>query len=112
MNYPPYKITDLMLDYVSRITEKVVKIDNYLNKKTELRRQNRIHSIHSSLAIENNKLSEKEVQDVIDGNLVIGDKQDIQEVKNAYEAYENIKSIFFRRFIKNPWNNDFSSNKR
>lgn len=94
-NYPPYKITDKMLEYVSKIMEKVGEINSYtnLNKMPELRKQNRINSIHSSLAIENNKLSEKEVKDIIDGHMVIGDKKDIQEVKNAYEAYENISKI-------------------
>ena len=58
-NYPPYKITDKMLEYVSKIMEKVGEINSYtnLNKMPELRKQNRINSIHSSLAIENNKLS-------------------------------------------------------
>lgn len=93
--YPPYEITDKMLEYVSKIMEKVGEINSYtnLNRMPELRRQNRINSIHSSLAIENNQLSEKEVRDIIDGHMVIGDKNDIQEVKNAYEAYENISKI-------------------
>ena len=60
-NYPPYKITDKMLEYVSKIMEKVGEINSYtnLNKMPELRKQNRINSIHSSLASENNKLSDK-----------------------------------------------------
>ena len=94
-NYPPYNITDKMLDYVSKIMEKVGEINTYtnLNKMPELRKQNRINSIHSSLAIENNQLSLFQVEDVINGKMVIGDKQDIQEVKNAYEAYEKISKI-------------------
>ena len=57
-NYPPYNITDKMLEYVSKIMEKVGEINTYtnLNKMPELRKQNRINSIHSSLAIENNQL--------------------------------------------------------
>ncbi len=92
---PPYKITDKMLDYVSKIMEKVGEINSYinLNKKPELRKQNRINSIHSSLAIENNQLSLFQVEDVINGRMVIGDKKDIQEVKNAYEAYNKISQI-------------------
>lgn len=93
--YPPYNITDKMLQYVSKIMEKIGKISTYtdLNKMPELRKQNRINSIHSSLAIENNKLSLPQVEDVINGKMVIGNKQDIQEVKNAYEAYENMLKI-------------------
>lgn len=95
MNYPPYNITDKMLEYISKIMEKVGEINIYtnLNKMPELRKQNRINSIHSSLAIENNKLSLFQVEDVINGKMVIGDKQDIQEVKNAYEAYESLSKI-------------------
>ena len=94
MNYPPYNITDKMLDYVSRIMKKVGKIDYInLNKQPELRKQNRINSIHSSLAIENNPLSLNQVKDVINGKMVIGDKKDIQEVKNAYNAYNELENI-------------------
>ena len=57
------------------------------------RKQNRINSIHSSLAIENNQLSKNQVKDVIDGHMVIGAQKDIQEVKNAYNAYEEIDNI-------------------
>lgn len=94
MNYPPYNITDKMLDYVSKIMKKVGEIDYInLNKKPELRKQNRINSIHSSLAIENNALSLNQVKDVIDGKPVIGEQKDIQEVKNAYAAYEELDNI-------------------
>lgn len=93
-NYPPYSITDKMLDYVSKIMKKVGELDYIsLNKKPNLRKQNRINSIHSSLAIENNELSLKQVKDVIDGKPVIGEQKDIQEVKNAYKAYEELKNI-------------------
>ncbi len=92
---PPYKITDKILDYISKIMEKVGEINSYinLNRMPELRKQNRINSIHSSLAIENNQLSLFQVEDVINGRMVIGDRTDIQEVKNAYEAYNKISEI-------------------
>ena len=95
VNYPPYEITDEILQYTSKITEKIVEITIYekLNKRPELRKQTRINSIHSSLAIENNKLTESQVKDVIEGKTVIGDKKDIQEVKNAYKAYNEIEKI-------------------
>ena len=93
-NYPPYNITDKMLDYVSKIMKKIGQIDYInLNKKPELRKQNRINSIHSSLAIENNELSLNQVKDIINGKPVIGNQKDIQEVKNAYKAYEELKNI-------------------
>lgn len=94
-NYPPYTITDKMLNYVSEIMKKVGEANYFesLNRYPELRRKTRIKSIHSSLAIENNQLSLFQVEDVINGKPVIGEQKDIQEVKNAYEAYEQIDKI-------------------
>ena len=94
-NYPPYKITDKMLNYVSDIMKKIGEANYFesLNRYPELRRKSRIRSIHSSLAIENNQLSLFQVEDVINGKMVIGEQKDIQEVKNAYEAYEQIDKV-------------------
>ena len=95
-NYiPPFDITNIMLDRISSIMKKIGKLDNYkdLNKMPVLRRNNRIRSIHSSLAIEANSLSFNQVKDIIDGKKVIGPQDEIQEVKNAYEAYKLIKEV-------------------
>ena len=75
--------------------KKIGKLDNYkdLDKMPILRRNNRIKSIHSSLAIEANSLSFDQVKDIIDGKTVIGPQDEIQEVKNAYEAYKLIKEV-------------------
>lgn len=92
---PPYSITENMLNLVSSISEKIGEINVYhnLDAKPHLRKNNRIKSIHSSLKIEANSLSMGEVKDVIDGRIVLGSEREIQEVKNAYEAYEMIKSV-------------------
>lgn len=92
---PPYTISNKMLELVSDISEKVGRISGRkeLESKPHLRRNNRIRSIHSSLKIEANSLSLSEVRDVINGHLVLGDQKEIQEVKNAYEAYEKISEI-------------------
>lgn len=95
-NYkPPFTISDSMLEYAVSISEKVGNINTYrqLDTKPHLRRNNRIKSIYSSLRIEANSLSLSEVRNVINGKLVLGDRQEIQEVKNAYAAYEKIKEI-------------------
>lgn len=96
MDYvPPFEITEEMLLRVASISEKATNLANYsnLNKKPYLRKQTKINSIHSSLAIENNNLSITQVRDVIDGKLVIGPQKEIQEVKNAYKAYEMLKEV-------------------
>ncbi len=94
-NYPPYTITDKILNYVSDIMKKIGEANYFesLNRYPELRRKSRIRSIHSSLAIENNQLSLFQVENVINGKMVIGEQKDIQEVKNAYEAYKQIDKI-------------------
>lgn len=95
-NYvPPFTFTSTMVDYISSIMEKIGKLDNYtnFNKMPSLRRNNRIKSIHSSLAIEANSLSLDQVKAVIAGKIVIGPKKEIQEVKNAYNAYEMINDV-------------------
>lgn len=94
-NYPPYTITDKMLNYVSEIMKKIGEANYFesINRYPELRRKTRIRSIHSSLAIENNQLSLFQVEDVINGKPVVGEQKDIQEVKNAYEAYKQIDKV-------------------
>ena len=92
MDKPPFDITNEMLSLVISITEKVTNINSYqsLKRMPILRRNNRIRSIHSSLIIEANSLTINQVKDVIAGKVVIGPKREIQEVKNAYKAYEQI----------------------
>lgn len=86
---PPFSITNQMLTAVARIAEKTGRISNYhsFEARPHLRRNNRIRSIHSSLAIEANSLSLDEVRSVISGKTVVGPQKEIQEVKNAYQAY-------------------------
>ncbi len=83
-----------MLSRAITITEKLTRLDySNLNKKPYLRKQTKINSIHSSLAIENNGLTIEQVKAVIDGKLVYGPRKEIQEVKNAYKAYEMICDV-------------------
>ncbi len=92
---PPFEITNEMLVYVSSISEKLGRISatSNLEAKPHLRKNNRIKSIHSSLKIEANSLSLGQVRDVINGKLVLGEQKEIQEVKNAYAAYEKLSEI-------------------
>ena len=92
---PPFTITNEMLSLVSSISEKVGKISvtTNLENKPHLRKNNRIKSIHSSLRIEANSLTIGQVRDVINGRLVLGEQKEVQEVKNAYAAYEELPNI-------------------
>ena len=92
---PPFQITPNMLNLIADIMEKLGKLDTFhnLSKMPVLRRNNRINSIHSSLAIEANSLTLDEVKDVINGKMVIGPEREIREVQNAYKAYEMINDL-------------------
>lgn len=92
---PPFTITNQILTYISSISEKIGRITatSNLEAKPHLRKNNRIKSIHSSLKIEANSLSLGQVRDVINGKTVLGEQKEIQEVKNAYAAYEKISEI-------------------
>ena len=92
---PPFEITNEMLSYVASISEKIGRITATANleSKPHLRKNNRIKSIHSSLKIEANSLTLGQVRDVINGKQVLGEQKEIQEVKNAYAAYEKLSEI-------------------
>ena len=87
---PPFKITSKIIDYISRISEKIGEINSLENspQQVKLRKENRIKTIHSSLAIENNSLTIEQITAIIDGKRVLGSPNEIQEVKNAVQTYE------------------------
>jgi len=91
MNYqPPYTITPAILNLVAEISELIGRytILAEQNLTPRLRRENRIRTIQASLAIENNTLTLEQVTAVIDGKRVLGLPREIQEVRNAFAAYE------------------------
>ncbi len=92
---PPFTITNKILSYVSSISEKIgcITASSNLEARPHLRKNNRIKSVHSSLKIEANSLSLGQVRDVINGKTVLGEQKEIQEVKNAYAAYERVAEI-------------------
>lgn len=95
MYEPPFTITNRIVSYVASISEKIgcITLLSDMETKPHLRKNNRIKSIHSSLKIEANSLSLNQVRDVINGKLVLGEQKEIQEVKNAYDAYEKISEL-------------------
>lgn len=94
-NKPPYQITSIILNLIQEISQKIGQI-NVLNldrPPTELRKKNRIKSIHSSLAIEGNSLSLDQVSSIIENKRVLGPINDIIEVKNAINVYKLLKDL-------------------
>lgn len=95
MYMPPFKITAKIIELISRISEKIGEINSLENSPhhVELRKQNRIKTIHSSLAIESNSLSIEQITAIIEGKRVLGAPNEILEVKNAIQAYELLLSL-------------------
>ena len=95
-NYkPPFQITEKMTVLIGEISEEIGRMSIFQEKisNPHLRRENRIKTIHSSLAIEHNSLSLEQVTAILDGKRVLGNPNEIKEVKNAYEAYELLTKL-------------------
>ena len=92
---PPYEITSQILKLVSSISEKIGEVNaKYLVKSNPtLRKQNRIKTIHSSLSIEGNTLSEQQITAILENKRVVGPQKDIIEVLNALEVYKNLEDL-------------------
>lgn len=89
---PPYEITSSILKLLTSISEKIGEVNAHLLNKPspKLRKQNRIKTIHSSLKIEGNTLTEEQITALLENKRVIGPKKDVVEVVNAIKIYENL----------------------
>ncbi|HEY6611754.1 MAG TPA: Fic family protein [Pseudomonas sp.] len=87
---PPLTLTPAMLALAADISEQVGRLSarHEAALTPQLRRGNRIRTIQASLAIENNTLSLEQVTAVLEGKRVLGLPREIQEVRNAFSAYE------------------------
>ena len=92
---PPFQMTDTITNLVAAISEQIgqIRMLSHGNLNSHQRRENRIRTIHSSLAIEHNSLSLDQVTAIVDGKRILGNPNEIREVKNAYEAYERMLSL-------------------
>ena len=91
---PPYDITPRVLKLISSISEKIGEVNaTYLSKQSpQLRKQNRIKTIQSSLQIEGNTLTIEQITALIENKRVVGPKKDITEVQNAIQVYDELIS--------------------
>jgi len=89
---PPYDISPIILKLVTSISEKIGEVNaNFLSRPSpQLRKQNKIKTIHSSLKIEGNTLTQEQVTALIENKRVIGPKKDILEVVNAIKVYDRL----------------------
>jgi Fic family protein len=101
---PPYDITPIILKLISSISEKIGALNavNLDKQSPQLRKQNRIKTIHSSLQIEGNTLTEEQITALIENKRVIGPEKDVLEVLNAIKVYEKLdqyKSTSSKSFL-------------
>ena len=90
MSYqPPFHLTTLIVNTISTISLNLGRFDRQrFNHSPQLRKQNRIRTLHSTLAIEGNRLTSAQVTAILDGKRVLGQPREIQEVQNAIHTYE------------------------
>ena len=94
---PPYSITKEILALVSSISQKIGEANakHLIRQNPKLRKQNKIKTIHSTLGIEGNSLSEKQITALIENKRVAGPEKDILEVLNALNVYKELKQFRF-----------------
>lgn len=92
---PPYQITPEILKLIASISEKIGQINaKFLDKPSpKLRKENRIKTIHSSLSIEGNTLTEEQITALIEKKRIIGPEKDVNEVLNAIRVYDQLQSF-------------------
>ena len=92
---PPYEITSEILKFITSISEKIGEVNAKFLIKTNptLRKQNQIKTIHSSLSIEGNTLTEEQITAILENKRVVGPEKDILEVLNALEVYKSINKL-------------------
>lgn len=95
---PPYEITSRIIQLITSVSEKMGEVKaRYLTKQNPtLRKQNKIKTIHSSLSIEGNTLSENQITAILENKRVIGPEKDILEVLNALEVYKGLSQLNYQ----------------
>ncbi|MEQ9403372.1 MAG: Fic family protein [Cyclobacteriaceae bacterium] len=93
----PYEINSNILGLITSISEKIGEVNaSFLVKSSpSLRKQNQIKTIHSSLQIEGNTLTEQQITAILENKRVLGPSKDIREVQNTIRVYETIEGYKF-----------------
>lgn len=91
---PPYDITPKILKLLTSVSEKIGEIGaNLIDRPSpQLRKRNKIKTIHSSLKIEGNTLTQEQITAIVENKRVIGPRKDILEVLNAVKVYDSLTS--------------------
>ena len=94
---PIFNIDEEMNELLNNINLKLndIKITDKQKRKYMITKS-KVRSIHSSLAIEANSLSLFDVKNISEHKQIIGKRDEIQEVKNAIEAYDKINDYDYK----------------
>lgn len=92
MEKPPFQITTKILSQVAHIHEIVGELKSFavVKPSMKLRKENKIRTVHHSLAIEGNSLTEEQITAILENKRVVGPKAQILEVQNALAVYESL----------------------
>jgi len=88
-NMPPFQITPRILFLSQEISKHlgILQGAKLYPLSIHLRKNNKIKTIQSSLAIEGNTLTTKQITAISEGKRILGKAEDILEVKNAMKVY-------------------------
>lgn len=95
MNKPPFQITAKILHLTAEVQTLLGELKGYsaLKPPLKLRKENKIKTIHHSLAIEGSVLSEEQITALIESRRILGPKKQIIEVQNAIRLYDLINHL-------------------
>ena len=86
---PPFTVTPEIISLLAEICELLGRMSAlHSPQELRLRRANRIKTVHGSVAIEGNTLTEDQIRDILDGKQIVAPLREVQEVRNAIKAYE------------------------
>ena len=91
---PPFHTTDKITNLVATISEQTgrIKVLSHGNLNLHPRKGDRIRTIHSSLAIENNSLSLEQVTAIVDGKRILGNLNETNMKKLMFQlSMESLK---------------------
>lgn len=92
MQKPPFQINAKILVLATAIQELVgeLKAISNVTPTVKLRKENKIQTVHHSLAIEGNSLSPEQITAILENKRVLGPKHQIAEVQNALRVYDSM----------------------
>ncbi len=91
----PFHMTESIMNLAMAIGEAVGRMTvlSHGSVNPRLRKENRIKTIHATLAIEQNSLTLEQVTAILAGKRILGNPNEIREVQNAYETYDMMPEL-------------------